>query len=437
MSPLWPTLLALVLSVTAGAASAQVFREGAAAVIEIHYPPRGEPLPAGDPVWAKVVSSPVQQGSNLPPMTRLRLSAIVVPDQVQDIRVEIANTSGRVFDTLTRDHLARGGAIWTLMVPGSSVSVRVRGTGATKGFRFTIDRIAFMLESKALESIFGTSDLVDVSKYDGADADVVRRTETSVAKVGYMVGSASDSCTGFRVAANLVQTSSHCVPDAETCSTAWILFGYEKNAYSAIEMGQQVRCSDLVAVEGATGADTAIMRVSPVPGDQYAIAVLAEQVPVDGEPLFIVQHPGGEPKKLSIADCARRDTAATLQTPHAFGHSCDTKGGSSGAPVFNLAGLVVGQQRAGHENPNITDQPNLATPATELALSLSAPAGAPIGRAADPTTPVSPLFTRNARPMPLPIAPAEGLRQAVPPVPSEPSQSGAGSPGEMTVHTPN
>jgi Trypsin-like peptidase domain len=61
-----------------------------------------------------------------------------------------------------------------------------------------------------------------------------------------------------------------------------------------------------------------------------------------GDPVFIVQHPNGEPKNVALA----RDPVSYVDDK-VLQYGTDTQPGSSGAPVFNEAWEVVGMHHSG------------------------------------------------------------------------------------------
>ncbi|WP_282152720.1 trypsin-like serine peptidase [Ruegeria atlantica] len=406
---------------------------GRVAEVLVRYPPEGIALAPGDLVWAHTVTPPVAISAGANTKIRIRISGVNLPHG-DDVRIEIADGNGQVHDVLDRDRLEGQEDIWSMFIPGQQASLRVRGQDATDGFTFVVDRVLFPFTTVAVESFFGEGQLTDIVEYQGNQADVIKAVATSVAKIDYAVGGHGDTCTAFRIGADLVQTSAHCVATQNVCATTIVQFGFQKNAFGAFDRGQSVRCVEVVAQEGEESADTAILRVTPAPKDEYEIVDFRDHDTDDDEPLFIVQHPGGETKKVSIIDCAVFDNAETEAFLHGFGHSCDTKAGSSGAPVFDLAGRVVGQQRAGHRNPDVTDKPNLATFGSLLRIDSVGLVqdGAPVGIEAAPGGQDSEIPS-TAVPLPLPIAPDEPTAPEEPPVSDAPSISSPGSGGSDTI----
>jgi V8-like Glu-specific endopeptidase len=63
---------------------------------------------------------------------------------------------------------------------------------------------------------------------------------------------------------------------------------------------------------------------------------------------MVIQHPGGEPKQVSFIACEAIQDPVDGRGPETdFTHTCDTAGGSSGAPVFDLQGRLVGLHHYG------------------------------------------------------------------------------------------
>lgn len=325
------------------------------------FPPDQDGLTCTGLVWNFRVDAPVLPGNIKQPEMRVHLNNLVLPDN-DAFHIEIADTSGNVVETLDRAVLAGRSDIWTLSISSIAAEVSVFGCDALTGLAFEIDQIAFPFEDLELESLYGTSDLIETNSYTGADSDLVTESASSVARLSVIKDRTETYCTAFRIGPDLVQTSSHCISDeTDFCETTQIWFDYHKNEFGLPITGQKVRCLEIVDSAAPTQADTTILRVHPEPHAAYKIASFTPDSPQEGDPLFVPQHPGGLPQKLSIVDCVRQEDMRTQAHPNAYGHTCDTLRGSSGAPVFNLAGEVVGQHRAGHTNPEVTNCLNLAT----------------------------------------------------------------------------
>ena len=74
--------------------------------------------------------------------------------------------------------------------------------------------------------------------------------------------------------------------------------------------------------------------------------------PANREQLLIIQHPGGEPKQISLRDCTVDGTPVDgrREAGTDFGHQCDTMTGSSGSPVFRFGTkTVVGLHHLGYD----------------------------------------------------------------------------------------
>jgi len=109
--------------------------------------------------------------------------------------------------------------------------------------------------------------------------------------------------------------------------------------------------SELVEYRHDRAYDYAIVRLSydgrRAPGVKYGIASLSAVLPIPGSDVYVVQHPGGAPKKASKG----KIVGYSKNRAEMF-YDADTEGGSSGGPVYNLEGEVVAVHNGGTSKRN-------------------------------------------------------------------------------------
>lgn len=322
--------------------------EGIVEALDVRFPPSPEESGSGQvrgaAQWAQSFLRAGASG------VQLRFENIVF-DADEYFEIELVDANGSTVQTLTPQTLAGKPAIWTNIGRGQSLGVSVYGN-RDGSLSFEVKSISFDRRGMVQESIIGQDQRQHLYEYNGDLLDTVSRVSGSVAKLSMIKNTPNGPkryvCSGFLVDDSTLVTNEHCVADQETCANTKVIFGYEYNRFGQIPGMEQYDCLNVRAVNFEL--DTAVLELAGEPGKRWNSLTLGETPAQDGERLFIVQHPAGEPKQISESDCTVFESISPgRQSRSDFAHRCDTLGGSSGSPVFNLSGEVVGLHHWGRD----------------------------------------------------------------------------------------
>ncbi|MEM1237622.1 MAG: serine protease [Pseudomonadota bacterium] len=333
------------------------FAEGVVEEISLPYPPVTETQLGGTGpiVWSRTIRRFGTQIMQLEITDR-------GTDPGSDGTVEFWDSNGEARDLFDAATLAGEGTIWTNVIVGNTVDVVVRG-GRSEDFKFEVTAVSYEKSGIRLESITGDNNLTHMIAYTGDFTLDNPGVPAAVAKLSIIKTDPDTgqrgrgACTGFMVSEDLMITNEHCVNSAQECRETKILFGFEENQNGNAVAKDQYACGELVAVSAEK--DAALLRVKerflvspPGSDNKYGHLTLASGNEVtQGTKIFIIQHPGGEPKQISDIDCLVDLTPVNgYATDLDFAHTCDTITGSSGSPVLNGQGEVVGLHHLGHDS---------------------------------------------------------------------------------------
>lgn len=143
--------------------------------------------------------------------------------------------------------------------------------------------------------------------------------------------------TGFLVGPGLILTNNHVIKNIQRASSgSYILFDYEYDADNRLKSSERFQLTNelfytdtkldftFVSVESTGSRGSSIL--------DYGMLTLIEESgkALKGEPVSIMQHPGGLPKQISI-----RDSIVVGRKGDFVYYYTDTDSGSSGSPVVN------------------------------------------------------------------------------------------------------
>ncbi|MBT8135413.1 MAG: trypsin-like peptidase domain-containing protein, partial [Gammaproteobacteria bacterium] len=254
---------------------------------------------------------------------------------------------GRVIESFTSRGPKERGSFWTLSVPGDSAVLELVFRGAYKQDPFSVDKVIAgnpvmrAADSGTTRSLCGAPDFEDVICYQG-DAEKWANVQASVGvmSVGGNVETAI-YCSGSNISpANHILTNNHCLTSQAQCTnTEFIFRHYRTGCNDGSPLTQDwvsFRCDELLVSQPLVDCDA-------VPGElDFSLAsVIGEPTAefgyiqpdttplVDGEALYIVQHPDGRPHEITHG--SDTDVDGTVLR---YWNTLDTESGSSGSPIF-------------------------------------------------------------------------------------------------------
>ncbi len=232
---------------------------------------------------------------------------------------------------------------WTPAMPGRLFLVQVFSTVPRSTLQLAIDeRIEYEKPVREKTQV-GKDDTVDMSKVSSPDQRMWARAVALLTFKSRTDGKPY-TCTGFLVSPRHLITNDHCPRSTSEITSTIVEFDYDEE-FSRTDM-YKLTLEDLPRDETL---DFAIYKLNKeATGRGYLQLSDDDRYISPGKALIIFQHPGGFPKRLAEYDCRVLRPTHPVAPRTDFGHMCDTEGGSSGAPVQNSLGDVIGLHHFGY-----------------------------------------------------------------------------------------
>lgn len=190
---------------------------------------------------------------------------------------------------------------------------------------------------------------VDLMMFTGAIPQLIstlqemKRLAPAVCALRVEVPGAKAGGTGFRIGEKHILTNRHVLrPDGAAPLAVVARFGYEHDADDLPIPGVVKRDGLVGTIVVGDDDDWGVIEVPDMDPAWPIIDLASAQVPVVSRAAYILQHPMEGPKRLGFV----RNTITHVDT-RVLQYLTDTESGSSGSPVFNAMGALVGLHHAG------------------------------------------------------------------------------------------
>jgi hypothetical protein len=313
----------------------------------------------------------------------------------------VYNLAGQAFGPYTGRGPNGNGDLFTNTVFGERLLLQLRAAAGTRVPPLRIDEVAvigkrFVLPRYNAQGVFAPDDLGALASAKAfcsynescvvnaacSSSSAVNTAKEAVATMLFASGGSNFICTGGLVADNVTTsvipyflTAHHCIGRSREASSLETFFDYTTTCSNPNCAQPYSNPGDTVGstlLASNSSSDYTLLRLASAPATSNGIAgylgwTASPVASTNGLQLYRISHPSGAPQAYSEqrVDTAK-GTCSTLPRGR-FIYSTDTlggtEGGSSGSPVVNAAGQIVGQLY-GACGTNVNDSCDAASNAT-------------------------------------------------------------------------